>query len=99
MQLSQGQRQYLRKLAHDLRPAVHVGKNGLTDTVIAEVAQALELHELIKVKLLDPGDERKQLAELLAESSDSSLIYLIGNTVILYREQPDPDRRTLILPA
>ena len=98
-QLSNTQKQYLRRLAHDLRPAVQVGKNGLTDQIHATVDHELNAHELIKIKFMDFKDEKRELTEELAEESRGTLIGLIGNIAILYREQPDPEKRQIKLPS
>lgn len=50
MNLSTKQKQHLKGLAHPLKPVVLLGSNGLTEGVLAEIEQALEHHELIKVK-------------------------------------------------
>ncbi len=97
--LSSSQRQWLRKHAHDLRPVAQVGKSGLTEQVVAAVAQALAAHELIKVKFMDYQDQRRQLADTLVEETGSELVGIIGNVAILYRQQDDPARRTIALPA
>jgi RNA-binding protein len=96
--LTQTQRQYLRKIAHDLRPNAQVGKNGLTESVIASIGQALDAHELIKVKFMDFRDEKNELSELLAEQLGAHLVAMIGNIAILYRQQRDPEKRRVILP-
>ena len=44
---------FLKKLAHKMDPIVHIGKNGLTDSVIQQIDEILENRELIKVKLLE----------------------------------------------
>ncbi|HWQ13249.1 MAG TPA: ribosome assembly RNA-binding protein YhbY [Roseiflexaceae bacterium] len=97
--LSSGQRQWLRKQAHHLRPIAQVGKNGLTAPVVAAVDQALAANELIKVKFLEHQEQRRELAGTLAEETGSELVAIIGNIAILYRQQPDPARRTIVLPA
>lgn len=96
--LSQTQRQFLRKAAHGLSPIVHIGKNGLSDGLISSAEIALDAHELIKVKFYDFKDEKRALTEELAKQLRASLIYLIGNTAILYRQQPDAEKRTIQLP-
>ena len=96
--LSQRQRQFLRKLAHDLKPIVHIGKNGLSDTLFGSAAIALDAHELIKVKFLDFKDEKREVAEQLASQLRAEVVGLIGNTAILYRYQPDDDKRKINLP-
>ena len=96
--LNSGQRQYLRRLAHDLRPVVQIGKQGLTAAVIAAVDTALTAHELIKVKFGDFKDEKSELADQLTEATDSTLVGLVGNVAIIFREHPDPTERQIVLP-
>jgi RNA-binding protein len=97
MNLTNTQRQYLRRTAHSLRPVAQVGKNGLTNEVIGAVDEALAAHELIKVKFGDFRDERRELSEELAGATGSVLVALIGNIAVLYR--PNPDRGVVTLPG
>lgn len=82
------QRKYLRGLAHNLSPIVHVGKGGVTKNVIKAVDQALHDHELIKVRLIEPEDKKAMAADL-AERGKAHLCGLIGHMVVLYRADPD----------
>ena len=97
-QLTQAQRQFLRKTAHDLEPIVHIGKNGLSDNLLGSAEIALDAHELIKVKFYDFKDQKREIAQDLADKTRAQLIYVIGNTAILYREQPDAEKRKVHLP-
>ena len=47
------QRAYLRKQANGLTPIFQIGKGGITDEVINQLALALEARELIKVHILE----------------------------------------------
>lgn len=85
------QRRYLRKLAHGLRPVVHVGTGGIRPSLLDALDQALETHELVKVRLHEPED-KKGLARELAERSGAELCGLVGHTAILYRPHPDEPR-------
>ena len=96
--LNSTQRQYLRRTAHNLRPVVQIGKQGLTSAVINAVDSALTTHELIKVKFGDFKDEKVELSDQLADATSSTLVALVGNVAILYREHPDKAERTIILP-
>jgi RNA-binding protein len=96
--LSSAQRAYLRKLAHDLRPLVQIGKNGLTEGTITSVEQNLEAHELVKIKFLDYVDERHEIAKQIADETQSALVAVVGHTAILYRPRRDPSMRTITLP-
>ena len=78
----------LRKRAHNLKPVVAIGKNGLTDAVVAELKAALKRDKLIKVKLaggaVDKYGKEGLLPEILS-STDSSLVERKGFTVVLYK--------------
>ena len=63
MSLTGKQRRFLRAEAHALSPVVMVGKEGLSDTVLNAVREALLAHELIKVRQLDTAPlSREELA-------------------------------------
>lgn len=53
----------LRAQAHTLKPVVMIGQSGLTAAVLAELDQALNTHELIKVKIRAERDDRKPISE------------------------------------
>ena len=61
MTLTTKQKQFLKGLAHHLSPVVMLGGNGLTEGVLAEIENALDHHELIKVKIAGAERETKQL--------------------------------------
>ena len=92
-------RKYLRKLAHRLRPVVHIGKGGLTDNVIESVNLALYDHELIKAKFVEFKEEKRSLSEEVARRTESHRVGLIGNIAILYREHPEEEKRKIQLPS
>ena len=95
------QKKYLRGLGHHLDHIVIVGREGLTDTLIASCNDALKAHELIKIKLGQncPLD-KKSAADGLAQMTGSVLVQLIGKTVLLYKPNKDRKRDEQIqLPA
>ncbi len=85
------QRRHLRGLANRLKPLVQVGEPGLSAAVIAATEQALEDHELVKVRLHQPENKREAAREL-AERAHAALCGLVGHTVILYRRHPEHPR-------
>ncbi len=94
------QKKYLRGLAHNLKPVILIGHRGLTDDLVKSANQALDAHELIKVKF-NEFKEREQKAEIAAELCDitkAEVAGTIGHMAILYREQQDPEKRKIILP-
>ena len=81
------QRRYLRGLANPLKALVQVGESGLSEAVIKALDEALEHHELVKVRLQQPPDKKASAIEL-AERSSAELCGVVGHTVILYRRHP-----------
>lgn len=92
------QKRHLRGLSHHLKPLVQVGKNGLTDAVVEAVAQALDAHELIKVRVSESADGRKALAADLAARTASLWVGTVGHVVTLYRRNDDPEKQQIELP-
>lgn len=95
-ELTGTQKKYLRGLAHHQKPVVQLGKNGLTEPVLQSIDEALDIHELIKVRLGAP-EEKKAIAQEIADRTGSSRVGLVGHVVTLYRRQPDPEKRTIEL--
>lgn len=75
-----------------------VGRAGVTDAVVQEVNDALEARELIKVRLPGDREERADAAAAIARRTASELAGQIGRIAILYRRNPDPERRKVDLP-
>ena len=84
--LSHNQKKYLRGLGHHLTPVVYIGKEGLAEAVIEATIAALDSHELIKVKINNNSSVHKnEAAETLPADTGSSLVQLIGKTLLLYK--------------
>lgn len=92
------QRRYLRSLANRLKPLVFVGKEGVTDTVIKSVEDAITAHELIKVKFIDHKDHKQPLIDEIVERTNSHQAGLVGHVALLYRQQEDPEKRKISFP-
>ena len=91
--LTETQKKRLRTRAHDLKPVVIVGQHGLKPTVLEEVTNALDYHQLIKVKI-NVGDRelRDEMIGQITQHSQAALVQRVGNVAILYRRDPDrPD--------
>ncbi|TBR09187.1 MAG: ribosome assembly RNA-binding protein YhbY [Lysobacter sp.] len=95
--LTPAQTRFLRGQAHGLKAMLQVGGKGVTPTLVGEVNQALEDHELIKVKIAaDDREVRAALVTALVESTGAALVQRIGHTAVLYR--PSHDKRQIVLP-
>jgi RNA-binding protein len=91
MAVTDKQKRYLKGLAHSLKPVVMVGNSGLTESVVAEINNALEHHELIKVRISgQERAERKAMLDEIAQATGANLILVIGNIGGFYRPAKDP---------
>ena len=97
--LSGRDRRHLRSLAHALAPVVQIGAAGVTPGVLAALDRALADHELVKVRIARERDERREIADALAEATRSSVAGLIGHVAVLYRRAREPERRRIALPS
>jgi RNA-binding protein len=79
----------LRAEAHTLKPVVMIGQSGLTAGVLAELDQALNIHELLKVRIRAERDERKLITEKICTDSGAELIQSIGQIAVIYRLNPN----------
>ena len=94
MTLSSKERAELRGEAHHLTPAVHVGHQGLTETVLQTLDDALRTRELVKVALARTTDvSTKDAAHELAEKLGADVVQTIGRTCTLFRENPELKRK------
>ncbi len=87
MNLSTKQKQHLKGLAHNIKPVVLMGSNGLTEAVIAEIELALSHHELIKVKVASEDRDTKHLTvDAIVRETKAEKVQVIGKTLVLYRQ-------------
>ncbi len=96
-ELTGKQKLYLKSIAHHLKPLVQVGKLGISDNLISSIDQALEKHELIKVKFVDLKEKKSELSDTLAEKTSSVLVGIIGNIATFYRKSKNEKNRKIIL--
>ena len=87
------QRKYLRSQAHHLSPVAWVGKGGISEALIASIEASLNAHELIKIKFNDHKDEKQELCAQITEKTNAGLAGIIGHVAILYRQNPDLEKR------
>ena len=84
-------------MAHDLKPFVMIGQNGLSESVLAELESTLLKHELIKIKLrVSDREEKQQIVDKILKVSKAVLVQVIGGVLVIFRSFDDnPD---IILP-
>jgi RNA-binding protein len=77
----------LKARAQRLEPILKIGKAGLSDAFFAALDQALDQHELIKIKFEAWKDQKQELTPRIVERSHSQLILRVGNTLVLWRRK------------
>ncbi|MEW5680910.1 MAG: ribosome assembly RNA-binding protein YhbY [Pseudomonadota bacterium] len=90
MSLTNKQKQFLKAKAHDLKPVILLGSNGLTEGVVAEIDNALNFHELIKVKV--PTEDREQkvlIMDAIVRETKAEQVQVIGKVLVLFRPSKD----------
>lgn len=85
------QKRFLRAIGHNLKPVILVGKGEINEPLIRETAEALEAHELIKIKILESCMiDRNEVAEKLASDCGAEVAQILGRTILLYRKASEP---------
>ena len=72
-----------------LKPLVHVGKHGLTETVLGEVEVALNKNGLIKIRFEGDREGIKTLCKEIPEKTGCELVGSVGKTAVFFRDMPE----------
>ena len=84
--LNNRQKKHLKGLGHALRPVIMIADQGLKETIVNATDEALDVHELIKVKIrADDRESRDEMLLALCEQTGSEMISRIGFTALLFR--------------
>ncbi len=83
-------RRAIRAKYYDIEPRAWIGKKGLEDSVIGEINTQLKKDGILKVEirkgaLISTEMEREEIAEKVAELTDSELIDVRGKRFILFK--------------
>ena len=94
------QKKFLKGLAHGLKPVVFIGQKGLTGNLMGSIDNALNTHELIKVKFIEFKEKQQKVSmagDIEAEAG-CRLVGMVGHIATFYRQHPDPEKRRIKLP-
>lgn len=95
MSLTNLQIRNLRAEAHrlKLKPVVMIGQHGLSESVLAELENSINHHELIKVRIpATDKTEKKALTQSLCDQLNADEIQSIGHIVVLFRQNQKSKR-------
>ena len=81
----------LRRRGHELDTIVRLGQHGLTDSVLREIDEQLEHHELMKVRVVsDDRAQRDAMVTDICTRLRAILVQRIGHVALLYRRRAVP---------
>ncbi|MBQ8981154.1 MAG: YhbY family RNA-binding protein [Eubacterium sp.] len=74
--------------ANTLDPIIQIGKEGITDNLITQIDDTLDVRELIKIRVhLETAPKTpKELANELAPALNAEVVQVIGGVIVLWRE-------------
>ena len=85
--LKSKQRAQLRAEANGLDPIFQIGKEGVTESVIAQIEDTFNTRELFKVKVhLETSPETPtEIAAKISEATNCDVVQVVGGTIVLFR--------------
>ena len=95
--LTSKQRAQLRSMANSIDAIFQIGKGGINDQLVKQVAEALEARELIKLSCLETSPVKsREAADKVSEAVGCDVVQVIGSKFVLYR--PNPKEPKIVLP-
>lgn len=89
LEITAQQRRALRASAHALNPVVIISQNGLSESVLKEIAASLDHHELIKIRVFsDSRETREQYMNAICEQLGAAAVQQIGKLLVIWRPMP-----------
>jgi RNA-binding protein len=92
--LNSKERSELKSKAQTAETILMIGKGGVSEEIIKSAGEALTARELIKGKTLEtsPVSPAEAAAEI-AEKLGAEVVQVIGLKFVLYKENPDKDKK------
>lgn len=87
--ITQRQRLRIKREMAGEKPTIWIGKNGITEETVKEISNQLDKNQVAKIKVLKSALNSDisvdSLAKELTEKTDSMLIDVRGNSLIIYK--------------
>ena len=84
--LTSKQRAEFRAQANDLETTLMVGKDGVTENVVAEADKLLTARELVKGKVLESAlMSAREVSDAICEATGADGVACVGNKFVIYR--------------
>lgn len=86
------ERAFLRGIAMNMEPLVHIGKNGIGDNLLKQIDDILEAKEIVKITVLQNSEyTAKELIDTLAKAVNAEAVQAVGSKITLYRVSKKKD--------
>ena len=96
MNISSKNKQKLKGFSHSIKPSIIIGKEGVSKATIKSINKIIKNKELIKIKFNSFKNEIDSMSKLIENSCKAIFIGNIGNILILYKQNPDINKRKYI---
>ena len=74
----------IMRRANEINATLHVGKDGLKESVFEELRTQIKANRIVKVKVLPSSEsDTADIAAALSEATDSVIVDVRGNVLIL----------------
>ncbi|MBE7056275.1 MAG: ribosome assembly RNA-binding protein YhbY [Ruminococcaceae bacterium] len=84
--LTSKQRAKLRSQANDMETILQVGKDGIGDTLLKQIDDALTAREMIKIRVLNNQElTSREIADEISSQVDCDVVQVIGTRIVLFR--------------
>ncbi len=87
--LSSAEKKELRGIAQRLKPHLHIGKQGLSETVLTEVETALTKNGLIKIRFESDRSVIQKYSYTIQEKLSCECIGRVGKVRVFFRDMPE----------
>ncbi len=78
-------------------PIFQIGKSSVTPEITEAIRESFNKKELIKINVLkNCEDDAREIAEIIADRTHSTVVQVIGKKIVLYK--PDKDKPKIELP-
>lgn len=71
---------------HELKPAIRIGKNGVTENIINDVKNLVKKKKIVKIKVLRSAlnsATMKDIADKIVEEANLKIVQLRGHSVVV----------------
>ncbi|WP_099187424.1 YhbY family RNA-binding protein [Tepidibacter mesophilus] len=81
------QRSHLKAMANKTKSITQIGKDGVTESFLSQLEDALEAREIVKVTVLEnSGLDTKETANAVAEAVRGEFVQAIGSKFTIYKK-------------